>query len=36
VSRRRDLELQASVMTVRLGSMMFLGLGLLCAALKLP
>jgi hypothetical protein len=32
---RKDLELLSSTMTVRLGSMLMLGLGLLFAALKL-
>jgi hypothetical protein len=33
---RKDMELQPTTMTVRLGSMLMLGLGLLFAALKLP
>ncbi|GEM_PF-1752335 len=32
---RRDMEILATTMTVRLGSMLMLGLGLLFAALKL-
>jgi hypothetical protein len=32
---RKDLELLSTTMTVRLGSMLMLGLGLLFAALKL-
>ena len=32
---RKDMELLASTMTVRLGSMLMLGLGVLFAALKL-
>jgi hypothetical protein len=32
---RKEMELLATVMTVRLGSMLMLGLGLLFAALKL-
>jgi hypothetical protein len=32
---RKDMELLTSTMTVRLGSMLMLGLGLLFAALKL-